>query len=485
MSEKWIPEKYQIKGVKWLLSHAGAGLFLDPGLGKTSITLAALKVLKKERELPALIVVPLRPLYNVWDSRNEDSEPAKWTDFHDLSFEVLHGTDKDKALRRTADVYLINPEGLEWLFSQRVRPNFRVLVIDESTTFKHTNTKRYKILKQFLPDFARRWILTGTPAANGLLDLFGQIYICDLGNALGRFITKFRLDYFNATGYGGYTWVPQEGAEKRIYKRIEPLVLRMDENDYLDLPPLHGALVRSKRPNIIKVQLPPAARKMYDQLEELFFLELEDGSVTAANAAVKSMKLRQIANGGIYIDKGAEETGGIQGKRGKRKFSVVHDAKTDAVIELLDDLDGRATVIAYEFNHDVDRMRMNSRLKNCPAIGEGSLRDDTLLAQDWNRGKLSELMVNPASFSRGSNMQRGGDALIYASLIYNFEHYDQLIRRFWRKGRKKPFYVWHIEAEDTVDAALIASIGRKNKVQRGLFDALRAYSFRRPTRGRK
>lgn len=481
---KWPIEPYQTKGVKWLLSHAGAGLFLDPGLGKTSITLAALKVLKNGGELRkgALVVVPLQPLYNVWDMSNPDSEPAKWEDFNGFKIEVLHGPKKDKALATKADIYLINPEGLAWLFTKVGQDRFDVLVIDESTAFKHTNTARFKMLRGFLPGFRRRWILTGTPSPNGLMDLFGQIYILDLGNALGRFITQYRNNFFIPTGYGGYDWSPQEGAEARIYKRIEPLVLRMDEKDYLELPPLIGALVRSKRPNIIQIKMPEAARKIYSQLEDLFFLELEDGSVTAANAAVKSTKLRQVANGGIYLDKGAEESAGGLLAANKRRWSLVHDAKTDAVVNLLDELDGRASVIAYEFNHDIARLRMNPRLKNIPAMGEGSRKDDVLLAQDWNRGKVQELLVNPASFSLGSNMQRGGDALIFHSLIYNFQHYDQLIRRFWRKGRKKPFYVYHIKMEGTIDAAMIYAINRKNKVQRGLLDALRAYSFRRPVR---
>lgn len=481
---KWHPEKYQLKAVRWLLSHAGAGLFLDPGLGKTSVTLAALKVLRREGMLKkgALVVAPLRPLYNVWDSENPDSEIRKWIDFADITTVMLHGDDKDAQLKKKADIYLINPDGLDWLFSKCGSDKFDVLVVDESTMFKHSNTQRFKLLRGFLPFFRRRWILTGTPSPNGLMDLFGQIYILDFGNALGKWITQYRRAFFDPTGYGGYTWVPQKGAEEKIYQRIEPLVLRMSEEDYLKLPPLIGALAHTKtRPSLVKVALPPAARKVYDQLENLFFTELEEGSVTAANAGVKSVKLRQVANGGIYLDKGAEEA--EAGRRsGKRRWSLVHEAKTEAVVELLDDLGGKASVISFEFHHDLDRMRNHKRLKNVPAIGEGSIHDDVLLAQDWNRGKLQELFVNPASFSKGSNMQRGGDALIFHSMTYNFEHYDQLIRRFWRKGRKRPFFVHHIIAEDTVDLAIIQSVNRKNRVQRGLLDALRAYSFRRPRR---
>lgn len=482
---KWVPEPYQVKALRWLLSHAGAGLFLDPGLGKTSINLAAIKTLKREGDLRkgALVITPLRPLYLVWDKNNPEGEVMKWRDFNELSVEVLHGDDKDAALRRKADIYLINPEGLFWLFGKVGGDRFDILSVDESTAFKHSNTERYKVLKPELTKFSRRWINTGTPSPNGLLDLFGQIYILDLGNALGRYITHYRRSFFTPTGYGGYTWVLQEPEEKtaeKIYKRIEPLVLRMSEEDYLKLPPLIGALTRSKTQNITKVRLPDKAAQKYLQFEELFFMELAEGSVTAANAAVKSMKLRQVANGGIYLDKGSEDTGGLEARG--RKWSLIHQAKTEALIELLDDMGSSSVVIACEFHHDIERIRMHKEFKNIPAIGEGSLRDDVALANDWNAGRLKYLLCNPASFSRGANMQRGGDALIWYSLTWNFEHYEQLIRRFWRKGRKKPFYVHHIIVENTVDEIMTMSLRRKNKTQRGLLDALRAYSLRRPRR---
>lgn len=483
----WKPHDYQLKATRWVLQHGCSGLFLDPGLGKSSIALAAIKTLRRTKAMPEkqgfLLIGPLRPIYNVWDGNNPESEPRKWTDFNMLTTTLLHGDRKDEALKKRSDIYLINPDGLEWLVS-RVRPGsaawpFYGLIVDESTMFKHANTNRFGLLKSLLPFFQRRVILTGYPAPNGLMDLFGQIYILDLGNALGRYITHYRRSYFNPTGYGGYTWVPQEGAEERIYKRVEPLVLRMSEKDYLKLPRLVGALAHEKtKPNLIRIKLPPKARKAYDQLEEIFFLELESGSVTASNAGVKSVKLRQVANGGIYIDKGGEE---LQ-PGGKRMWQLIHEAKSDAVAGLLEELSGRPAAIAFEFAHDLERLRMHRDLKNIPAIGEGSIKDDTLLARDFNAGKFPGLFVNPASFARGSNMQAGADALIWHSNTYNYEFYDQLIRRFWRQGRKRPFFVHHIIAEDTVDLAMTYAINRKSKTQGGLLDALRNYSFRRPRR---
>lgn len=493
----WTPHPYQHEGVRWLLSHNGAGLFLDPGLGKTSINLKAMLALKEEGELeesPALVVAELSPLYNVWDPRNPESEPRVWTDFHGLKIEMLHGPQKDDLLKVKCDVRLINPEGLAWYFSKvRVPPGkFPLLSIDESTRFKHTNNERFRLLRPWLPAFRRRWINTGTPSPNGLIDLFGQIFVLDFGNALGQYITHYRRRFFMPTGFGGYTWVlqgandgkasaetgltpAQEKTAERVYDAVAPLVLRMDEKDYLKLPPIHGSAAHGARvPAEVRVQMPPKAWQAWVDLEQKFALELEDGRVTAANAAVMHMKLRQVANGGIYADRvDAEDF------IGKRKWVHLHDAKTDAVVDQLEESGAGGAVVAIEFHHDLERLRMHRRLRNLVALGEGTKREDALLLADWNAGRLREMAVNPASFARGSNAQRGGDLLIFHSLIWNFEDYDQLIRRFWRQGRKKPFYVRHIVAAGTHDAVLLGAMARKNTTQRGLLDALREHSRRR------
>lgn len=484
---KWIPEPYMMKACSWLLKHYCAGLFLDPGLGKTSINLAAIKTLRRTGEMPKkqgmLVIAPLRPVYNVWDGSNPEAEPRKWLDFNELRTVVLHGKEKDSRVSQPADVYIINPDGLDWLFSG-VSPSrywpFHGLSVDESTDFKHSGTVRFDLLKPRLPAFKRRWINTGTPAPNGLLDLFGQIYILDLGNALGQYITHYKRQFFvpGGFGYGGWgTCSLQEGAEKRIYKRIEPLILRMSAKDYMKLPRLIGAIGHEgTKPHLVKTKLPAKARKVYDNLEELFFAELEDGSITASNAGVKTIKLRQVTNGGIYLDKGGEEAGVTS----KRRWSLIHEVKTDAAVEMLEEISGRPAVIAIEFHHDLERLRQNKWLRNLPAIGEGSIKDDVLLARALNHGDIRCLAVNPASFSRGSNMQAGADHLIWHSMTYNWEHYWQLVLRFWRKGRTRPFFVHHLIAENTVDLAMVYALNRKVKTQSGLLDALRAYSFRRP-----
>ncbi len=484
--ERWKPEPYQLKACSWLLKHYSAGLFLDPGLGKTSISLAATKILRA-KEMPAkqgmLVISPLRPVYNVWDGSNPDSEPRKWVDFHTLRTAVLHGPEKDRRLRLPSDLYVMNPDGLDWLLDS-IHPRkffpFHGLIVDESTDFKHSDTVRFKLLRSILPYFRRRWILTGTPAPNGLLDLFGQIFILDLGNALGPYITHYKRQFFVPLGYGYGGWgtcALQEGAEERIYKQIEPLILRMSAKDYLKLPRLIGAIGHEgTKANLVRLKLPPKARSTYDNLEELFFAELEDGSITASNAGVKSIKLRQVANGGIYLDKGGEDVD----IKGPRRWSMIHEAKSDAAVELLEEMSGRPAVISFEFHHDLERLRRHRWLRNLPAIGEGSIKDDTLLARALNQGEIKALAVNPASFSRGSNMQAGADALIWHSMTYNWEHYWQLTLRFWRKGRTRPFFVHHLIAEDTVDLAMVYALNRKVRTQGALLDALRAYSLRRP-----
>lgn len=484
----WTPEAYQLKAVRWLLAHGAAGLFLDPGLGKTSISLAAVKMLKQQRQLPKgegfLVIAPLRPAYMVWPA-----EVRKWADFNELTVSVLHGDKKEEALAAEADLYVINPDGLEWLFRtlwrQRRWP-FHGLIVDESTMFKHSNTSRFKLLAQYLARFRRRWILTGTPSPNGLLDLFGQLYILDLGAALGRYVTHFRRTYFYPTGYGGYTWLPMEGAEERIYRQVAPLVLRMDRKDYLKLPPLVGRLDDPRRPpNLTRVTLPPKARKLYDQLELLMFAELEAGSITAANAGVVSMKCRQVANGGIYLDKGDEDNDlpktGAQVTHG-RVWYHVHDAKTEAVVEILDELSGKPALVSFDFHHDLARLRKHRDLRNVPAMGEGSMREDQALEKAWNAGQLHALLVNPQSAKYGLNLQDAGRAVIWHALTWNFEDYDQLIQRVHRRGQKQKVFVYHVVASNTVDELLIAALRGKNKTQRGLLDALRAYALRQPVK---
>lgn len=447
----WSPHAYQKKTIKFMLQNACAGLFLDPGLGKTSITLAALKILKREKLMKkTLIIAPLRVCYSVWPK-----EATKWDDFKSLSVTVLHGKDKEKKLAADFDIYLINPEGLIWLCKQNFRKlGFDVLVVDESSKFKATNTQRFKLLRNILPYFRRRYILTGTPVPNGLMDLFGQIYILDLGNALGRFITHYRNTYFYPTGFGGYEWKLQNGAEARIQEKIRPLTIRLEDKDYLELPEI---II-----NDIYIDLPTDAREAYDEMEKELIIGIENGEIIAANAAVASAKCCQIANGGIYGEDG--------------ETYHLHTEKASAVEDLLEELSGAPALIAYDFHHDLERLQEVLGAKS-PYIGGGvSPKRSAELENAWNRGELPYLLGNPASISHGLNLQSAGNHVIWHSLTWNFEHYDQFIKRVRRQGNKyKQVFVHRIIARDTVDEAKIMALAFKDNTQKSLLNGLKGY----------
>jgi SNF2 family DNA or RNA helicase len=439
------------RGVRFVIERGAAGLFYDPGLGKTSIILAAFKLLQQRGVVKRLLVIaPLRVAHSVWPV-----EAKKWDEFQHLRVVVLHGSKKVKLLRETADVYVINPEGLAWLERQRwAWPD--MLVVDESTKFKHSRTERFKILRRLLPKFKRRVILSGTPAPNGLLDLFGQLYILDHGRALGRYITHYRTTYFYQSGYGGYTWVPMDGAAEKIYERIAPLVHRLDEADYLELP--------EKIVTDVRVDLPPKARRAYDRLKKEFLLQLEDDEVTAYNAAALTSKLRQVANGRVYVE--TELLNAVV-----KKSTGVHDEKYDALADLIDELQGQPLLIAYEFRHELEQLQKRF---SAPVIGGGvAATEGKALIERWNAGQLPLLLVHPQSAGHGLNLQRGGNHIAWFGLTWDLEAYVQLIRRIWRQGQQRRVFVYRFIARGTIDEMMIHRLAGKYKTERALLDALR------------
>ena len=463
----WVPHDYQKTAIKFLLEHAAAALFLDPGLGKTSITLATIRILKRQKlHDRALIIAPLRVCYSVWPK-----EVTKWSEFNDLRVVVLHGPDKEANLKVDADIYVINPEGLAWLSENNRLKNLKIdlLVIDESSKFKHHGTKRFKLLKPFLPKFRRRWILTGTPAPNGLLDLFGQVYILDLGKCFSPYITKFRQEFFDPTGFGGYTWVPKPGSAERIHELLRPLALRMSARDYLELP----ELITTPQTDIV-VTLPPAARKIYDELEADMLTQLSTGDyVTAKSAAIASMKCRQLANGGIFRELGYSPAVKTDA------WEHVHFEKNEALLDLIEELNGQPLLIAYEFQHDLDRIRI--ALKGRPKAvyaSDYSAKNFTFIEQQWNNNEISELVGQPQSIGHGLNLQEGNAMHVcWYSQIWDLEIYIQFIERILRQGNKSPrVFVYHIIADKTVDRAVLRALHRKDNVQNALLDALKEYA---------
>lgn len=480
MSAPWKPHAGQKKAVKYLLEHAVAALFADVGVGKTSAVYAAFKILqKKGMAKKMLVIAPLRVMQLVWPA-----EAQKWADFSHFRVEILHGPDKAEALYRDADIYVINPDGLDWLLDvKKIRTRsgketvtcdprafkkfgFDTLVIDEMTKFKHTSSNRSKSIRAISDTFSRRWGLTGTPASNGLHDLFGQMLVLDGGRSFGRFVTHFRNTYFTVS-YDGLSWDLKDGAEEKIYERLRPVVLRLAATDYYDMPELVE--------NIIEIDLPPSVRRIYKEMEDELVAELEAGLIiTAVNGGVKSIKIRQIASGGIYL----EDYTILKGKsyklrRTPRPWVELHDAKTDALEDLVESLQGVPLLVAYEFQHDLERIRDRFG-KDTPVIGSGvSAKRTAEIEAAWNRGEIPLLLGHPQSMGHGLNLQGAGNHVCAYTPTWNLELRDQLIGRVRRQGSKHQTIFFHqIVARKTIESRILRIVKEKEGTQNALLAAL-------------
>jgi SNF2 family DNA or RNA helicase len=486
--EKWRPHRYQQKAVKFGVELGAAGLFLKPGLGKTTISYAIMKLLRKAGLMVrALVIAPLRPAYQVWPA-----EADKWEDFADFNVVVLHGSKKEKLLRGIidgtvpCDVVVINPEGLDWLFDVTKTKNRRgktevrvdltkfrrlqcnVLFVDEASKFKKSSSQRFQVMKLVLDDFDRRYVLTGSPTPNGLMDLFGIVYLIDQGEALGQYITHYRNAYFNSTGYGGYTYVLQDGAERRIQQAIKPVVLAMGD-EMLDLPQLVSVPVL--------VELPEDVRAFYDEVEEEFFATWDGGSFVASNAGAALTKCAQIANGGIYLNQQVDDEGV---RVGRREWKNLHTAKTDAARDYVEDLLGAQVLITYDFEHDLDRL--TREFGKLPRIGKGvTPKMSKQYEDDWNAGLITEMLVHPAAAAHGLNLQGSSAQHIFMhSLTFNYEEYDQLIRRIRRQGSKaQRIYVAHCIAKGTVDEVKMVTLNKKRAGETSFMSEMASYRARK------
>lgn len=448
----WEPHEYQKEAVKFLVSNGSGSLWLDPGLGKTAVVLSAFRALHLQGMAKKMLVIaPLRPTYMVWPP-----EVKKWEQFGHFSVGVLHGGNKARELAKNHAIYVINFEGLRWLSTTlRDKPwPFDILVADEISYLRNTQTQRFKTLKPLLNKFDRRWGLTGSPAPNSLMDIFGPQYIIDQGATFGPYISRFRTEYFYPTGYGGFEWKLKPESEQVIYSKLEGKVLRMAALDHLDLPELTY--------NTINVELPASARKIYDAFEKELTIELAEGDITAVNAAVAVMKGQQIANGGSYLD-------------GPTRVSTsIHDAKTEAVQDLVEELSGQPCIIGYHFQHDLERLK--AAFPTAPVIGSGVVGAKLEgIIQDWNAGKIPVLLAHPMSAGHGLNLQGAGHAVIWYSLTWSLEIYEQFIRRLWRQGQRNHIVVHHIVAKDTIDEAIMLAVQKKDKTQQNLLTAVKEY----------
>lgn len=457
---KWVglalifkPHPYQREAIKFLITRKSGALFADPGLGKTVIALACIKVLKiLEPDLKTLIIAPLRPMRSTWPPEIE-----LWDQFRGLKCQILHG--KNKTVDLSNDVFLVNPEGIEKALEQfkKIRP--RMLIVDESSKFKNWMAKRTKLLKKHARHFDRRYIMTGTPAPNSYLDLFSQIFLVDNGETFGKSIVRFKQQYFHPTDYMQYNWALNPGAAQLIEERTAPFCLRLDGEKLLGLPDL----VKTN----IYVDLPPQALDTYSKLEKNLFAALDSkGHVIAADSsAIAYGMCRQVASGEVYLE--SEDK--------KKPSQVVHRAKIDALKDLIDEIGGKPVLIAYAFKHELARLK--KELGDPPYIGGGvSAAKGDQLVKAWNNDELPILLVHPASVSHGLNLQHGsGRHIIWYSLTDDPEAYEQTNKRIRRQGVSSRVFVYHLLANGTIDQMILARLRQKSDQQGSLLDALLRY----------
>lgn len=453
---KFIPHEYQKYAVRFIETHKEALLFLDMGLGKTSVCLMAIRDLMYDSfEInKVLVVAPLRVARDTWPS-----ELKKWDDFSDLTMSVIVGDAKTRtaAINRNADIYVVNRENLKWLvdyFESRRKPwPFDTLIIDEISSFKNWKSQRFKALRKVRPFVKRTVGLTGTPTSNGLMDLWAEVAAVDGGKRLGRFIGRYREAYFRPAGMNPYTGVVYSyeilpGAEEKIYQKISDITISMRAKDYLKLP---DALEVTH-----EVEMNRTERRIYDQMRQELVADVDGEEVTAANAAVLSGKLLQMASGALYSDEGDAVT--------------IHDRKLDMLCDLIEQANGQSVLITYWFRHDHDRIV--KRLEN-EGYAPRDLKTSADLS-DWNAGKISVGLISPASAGHGLNMQDGGHILIWFSLVWSLEMYQQTNARLNRQGQKNVVTIHHIVCKDTVDEDVIRALEHKNTTQQELISAVKA-----------
>jgi len=447
-SPTWKPHAYQERGIQWLTHKIAAALFLAPGMGKTSIALAAMLKLKSESLAKRmLILAPLTVCVTTWDS-----EPKKWQQFQGLKIGLAHGPNKQQVLCDLSyDIVVMNYDGLAWATPVLAKGHkFDVLLCDEITKLKHTSSKRFKLIKPILPTFTFRWGLTATPAANGLIDLFGQVYVLDLGTRLGRYITHFRSKFFYQESWDQYRWYITPEKASLLTAQLDDLAMYMDPKDYLVLPGLIDVVRSVKLKNIAQ----------YKFLRDEYILKMQDTTITAINAGVLTGKLRQFTGGALYTE--------------DHTWEEVGTDKVDELVELVEELNGEPLIVAYEFNHEAERL-----LKVFPAAkairGGMSTKEVQSIVLGWNAGDIPVLLVQPQAGAHGINLQGGGAAICWFSLTYNLENYQQLIARIYRQGQKAMVRNYLLVVADTIDEVLVKVLNDKDATQETVFKALKSY----------
>ena len=443
---KYKAHEYQEYATKFIEENEESAVFLECGLGKSVITLTAIKNLMARGEVSrVLVVAPLRVGKTTWPE-----EIGKWDHLAGLTYAVAIGSVAERlsAVKAKADITIINRENVEWLIDKSgVAFDYDMLVIDELSSFKSFKAKRFKALLKVRPQITRVVGLTGTPSSNGLMDLWAEFRLLDLGERLGRYITRYRLAYFTPDKRNAqvvFSYKPLPGAEERIYDKIDDITISMRASDYLKLP----SLVM----NTVVVEMGDKEKEIYDNLCDDMVVSLGESEIDAVNAASLSNKLLQMANGAVY---GEEQS-----------VHHIHDEKLNALEDLIESANGKPVLVAYWFKHDLARIKAKF-----PFVRE--IKTDADI-RAWNRGEIEVGVIHPASAGHGLNLQTGGSTLIWFGLTWSLELYQQTNARLYRQGQKNTVVIHHIVTKGTIDERVLKALEKKEKTQNSLIDAVKA-----------
>ncbi|MHB2252895.1 SNF2-related protein [Corynebacterium aurimucosum] len=445
---KFVPHDYQRYTIQFIIDHPECAILLGLGMGKTISTLTAINDLIRNRfeTQRVLVIAPIRVARDTWPA-----ELNKWDHLAGLTVSPIIGTAKQReaATNRQADIYTIGRENIPWLVKHHGnRWPYDMVIIDELSSFKNPQAKRFKALKKARPKINRIVGLTGTPAPNSLLDIWAPFRLIDNGQRLGKYITHYRDQYFTPGRRNGtivYNWNLRPGADQAIYDNIGDITVSMRTTDYLQLP--------EATHQHITVQLPAKARKHIDTLKRDLVLDLDDDTIDAANAATLSLKLQQLAGGAIYNEAGDG-------------YITIHDEKIQALTELVDQAQGNTLLVCYWFKHERDRI--------LAAIPGARVLDTQQDFEDWNAGRIPVALIHPASAGHGLNLQSGGHIMVWYTTPWSLELYEQANARLHRQGQTEPVSIIHIDTADSIDQTVHQALTRKDTTQQALITAVKA-----------
>ena len=444
---QYVPHNYQIYATEFIEEHPVAAVLLDMGLGKSVITLSAINNLCLDtfEVQRVLVIAPLRVARDTWKAEIE-----KWEHLKYLKYSVAIGTEAERlsALKRPAHIYIINRENVVWLIEQSGLPfEYDMVVIDELSSFKSHQAKRFKSLMRVRPTISRMVGLTGTPSSNGLMDLWAEFKLLDMGKRLGRFITHYRDEFFRPDKRNGqviFSYKPKDGAEDEIYRRISDITISMKAADHLKMPECVM--------NEVNVSLSEKEMKLYNDLKKDLVLAIANKEIDAVNAAGLSNKLSQMANGAVYDE--------------DKNYIEIHNQKLDVLEDLIEQANGKPVLVAYWFKHDLERIKKRFDVREIKPSKDIS---------DWNNGNIPVAVIHPASAGHGLNIQEGGSTLIWFGLTWSLELYQQTNARLWRQGQKsKTVVIHHIISKGTIDEQIMKALREKEMSQDALMDAVKA-----------